>query len=1243
MPHYTRLSAAATVGATTIAVEDAVNWHVGDTVVISGTPRAPSYTSATRRQDQTEERTVQRVSGNIITLNAPLAFAHMGGPPQSLNGTYYRVGAEVAVLTRQIMLTGGHTTRPVLGQGWGLNVGCTAAVTPGCTSGESGMAMSATKTALLQVDGVQLVDIGQERVRHAGVELDGLISPRNTVNAEGSFIANSAVQRSWNNAISVRHTTAAFVLYRNVIYRPQGEGIRVMGPDNILSENLVVSSRIPAPQCTDVYEERQSTTDCRSGSYRLAKSNAVVRNVASSGVGAGFITDGDECGAATLWEGNVVRTHRDGVLVMDMPADRDYQWPRTVYQCRWVRGVTAHGCNDHGFVAWYVTGNLLVEHMTLVDNQIGFAAVLFTENVDRGAFEPTATLRHSTLTGQWPGQSCRAELVYPCRRTLVDSYHWCTTFHNSTPRMGNVGLMETLFLHAQYAGRTKGEHKSMWIEPDSYATLRGKMHVSNVHFSHFSGDACHEKSVAIYQNPFSNDTFHQHVFSGISWHNTTLAGRFYARRMYGVIPGHTTNGQPSVWLDFDNDVYGAYWPDAPNKVWLTDADGTLTSVRRGHIVASETITRETQFASLRWDGRGLRNVSALPSARQGCTKVDAWNAFLCDHRRPFVSLVIEHLGDDQLARRAAPVVLCHGDGMTLANGDPACQRGVVDYASGPVMKGKTQRATLERLTRWRFIAEHGVNYTLFFRGEPPAWMRMRLTNDEYLGLGSTAGVTLNIRYFGVNAQQRVGVYVLAQRQQSQVYDAYPWELSPPLTWPAPTDAAGTHFHNKKLLGGGSNAAAVNVLSVTLRSGDANVTTLRQEPIVVVTMTVAVTEEQLRRVQEAFVLGLANALGISASRLRVVLGTTSSSSLRRLLQAGTPITVEIEDDPSNLPPVTDDTASTTAAPPTTTAAPTPTLASIAMQVTNLESSSVSNVTVLSVAARVQPVVVSIPPVRVADGVGYVEVNVTVGQGAPFSASPVAVQASSYLRNRSHAAPQNVTDEGDLLVGNVHTFTSGTTRYTMFVAYDGDEYTVAQGNAAATVLGTGFVNNNAAMILPDGYQLVGYRLVGITVSPPATPPPPPSPSPPPGATSTPNATSAASASASGTPRTVGVALGVSCTVLVIGIAGAVAGVHYRRRQRRTSFVEPKSDEPLHYPTQSPLPPGENATDDGPTPYEMAFSPPYDETASPAPPDWHAADVLVEMEHCSEDGPTAAQETSEPFVTEHRSEHVPASTPR
>src|SRR5581483_5068508 len=97
---WVKLGAAAAAGDTRVTLAEPVpGWRAGDRVIITATARQiklqKTYRPSVRDNTQTEERTLRAVAGATLTLDRPLAFAHLG------DGAYR---ADVANLSRTVVV-----------------------------------------------------------------------------------------------------------------------------------------------------------------------------------------------------------------------------------------------------------------------------------------------------------------------------------------------------------------------------------------------------------------------------------------------------------------------------------------------------------------------------------------------------------------------------------------------------------------------------------------------------------------------------------------------------------------------------------------------------------------------------------------------------------------------------------------------------------------------------------------------------------------------------------------------------------------------------------------------------------------------------------------------------------------------------------------------------------------------------------------------------------------------------------
>lgn len=93
---WTVLSTTANSGASTITVQDQVDWNVGEQIAIASTD-FDHY--------QSEQRTIKSITGNTITLDQPLTYLHYSAI-ETYGTDQIEMRAEVGLLTRNIQVKG---------------------------------------------------------------------------------------------------------------------------------------------------------------------------------------------------------------------------------------------------------------------------------------------------------------------------------------------------------------------------------------------------------------------------------------------------------------------------------------------------------------------------------------------------------------------------------------------------------------------------------------------------------------------------------------------------------------------------------------------------------------------------------------------------------------------------------------------------------------------------------------------------------------------------------------------------------------------------------------------------------------------------------------------------------------------------------------------------------------------------------------------------------------------------------
>jgi len=178
---WSKLSATATAGATSIQVLDAKGWKVGDEIVLASTDFDPR---------QAERRTITSIRGNTITLDRKLDFMHFGKITFDVDER-----GEVAMLTRNIR----------------LQASADAAEAP--FYGGHVMAMGASK---MFVEGVEFQRMGQHMTLARYPIHWHLVG-----DAKGQYIKNASIHDTYNRCVTV-HGTNDLRVENNVTYNIVG-------------------------------------------------------------------------------------------------------------------------------------------------------------------------------------------------------------------------------------------------------------------------------------------------------------------------------------------------------------------------------------------------------------------------------------------------------------------------------------------------------------------------------------------------------------------------------------------------------------------------------------------------------------------------------------------------------------------------------------------------------------------------------------------------------------------------------------------------------------------------------------------------------------------------------------------------------------------------------------------------------------------------------------------------------------
>ncbi|XP_057211103.1 fibrocystin-L-like [Triplophysa rosa] len=289
MPHnvyHTKLARTVQAGNNTLFLEEAVDWKVGDKILLSTTSYDPW---------QTEIRTITAVSdyGHTLILDQPVTYTHIGqryNVPGSSRS--YQLAGNVALLTRNIKIIG--QEYPEMNtQSYG------ARVLVG-TFTERGI----TYRGKAQIRNVEFYHTGQEgwndpsdpRYSLAFLNLGNVV--------DESYIKGCALHDGFAPAIGV-FGTEGLNIDDNVIHHTVGEGIRIWGDNSAVRRNLVTLTLWPG----SYNGAAESTNTEWNAAIEVNEATNVILqgNIVAGYERAGFRINGEPCpesGSVAQWSEN---------------------------------------------------------------------------------------------------------------------------------------------------------------------------------------------------------------------------------------------------------------------------------------------------------------------------------------------------------------------------------------------------------------------------------------------------------------------------------------------------------------------------------------------------------------------------------------------------------------------------------------------------------------------------------------------------------------------------------------------------------------------------------------------------------------------------------------------------------------------------------------------------------------------------------------------------------------------------
>ncbi|XP_051526679.1 fibrocystin-L-like [Myxocyprinus asiaticus] len=705
MPHnvyHTKLASTARAGNNTLSLQEAVDWKVGDKVLLSTTSYDPW---------QTEIRTITAVSdfGRTLTLDQPLSYTHIG-ESYSVPGTSsgYQLAGNVALLTRNIKIIG--QEYPAMNiQSYGARV-----LVGTFSSGGIDYRGKA------QIRNVEFYHTGQEGWTDISDPRYSLIFYNLGEVVDESYVKGCAFHDGFSPAIGV-FGTDGMSIDDNVIHHTVGEGIRVFGDSNAVRRNLVTMTLWPGS-----YNGRagEFNFDWNAAIQVNEATNVILQgNIVAGYERVGFRINGEPCSGSpnsmAQWSQNEAH---GGLYGLYMNKDG-------LAGCSQIQGFTVWRSFDFGIYV-QVSMNVYISNVTLIDNGMGIMSLIYSPpSVSHASSDKNVRVQGALIVGSSPNFNCSDSL------SMTETYIALSAGHRAPrpPSGGRSGVSWPTF-ESDHNHAPQKPHPGLM----SYNAIAGLLTVSDTTFVGFKSVCSTERNYMFMTNPGNEDLQHPISVQRISKINSTEEALAYIHRP------DLSKVNPSDCVDMDC--------DAKKKSMLKDLDGSFLGAVGAVVPQSE----------YEWNGdprHGLGdyripkvmltylNGSRIPvdqvapykgvTRDSTCKYMSSWQGYKCFGLN-YRMLVIESLDADTETRRLSPVAVL-GDKY-------------VDLLNGPQDHGWCAGYTCQkRVSLFHSIVATNKSFDIYFTSTTPQKLRLMMLNAK-----PTESVRVAVFY---SNPQRLDVYV----------------------------------------------------------------------------------------------------------------------------------------------------------------------------------------------------------------------------------------------------------------------------------------------------------------------------------------------------------------------------------------------------------------------------------------------------------------------------------------------------
>ncbi|KAI8520672.1 Fibrocystin-L [Branchiostoma belcheri] len=798
----------------------------------------------------TETFKIRAISDKTITLNASVAFHHLGSTYTLEDESTYTMAAEVGLLTRNVKVIGDDYGK-LFKESFGARVMISKFAT------EEREYIGKCHFSYARITNTEFYRTGQEGwtdffdARYSVAYMD-----TGTVDSiRPSYVRKNAFHNGFSVAVGVFGATGIEV-DDNVIHHTVGQGINVWGTNNKIRNNLVALNI-----WTGDYNGRTEENNWKwDAGIEVQNGRGIVLqgNIVAGSEKAGYHIDGEPCtgNTAEAWSNNEVHGTLVGVWAFE-----DGFPP-----CVKVRGFYVWKAFDFG-IYFQSDCNLEISDNTIADSRLGlFHFVIGPSALTHQVKDNWVHLEDSTFIGKSEGFDCDRDFPQ-LNPNPKPTYIRLPKMGRGYGSPGGAMVGTQVAMHSQ---SNNGVPTHPFAGNMAYPPLSGYMVINNVKFARY-GNQCGREDVAIMTNPNQEDATFPTYTSGLSFPGTQEQYRvYYSRPSLGSINPSDCVDMPcdakhiALIKDSDGSLLGTAGTVVPEQEWQWDGDRRygIGDYRIPAPALSDADGNKLVVADVAPNKGALRDSS--------CTYKSAWQAYEC-HDIDYQMLIIESMDPDTESRRLSPVALL--------------SEGYVSLYNGPMDHGWCVGYTCQlRISTFYTIVYSDKHHDIYFTGVNPQKLRLTLRLRD----GEDKAIRVGIFYAN---PQRLDVYrgtsyVMPTNGENNADGQL--ILNAPTTagqyMPAMNAASGTNYFDDEK----------KTLYITIR-GSTSIDIVTMPVLKVAFGMPAITvdeffENNLRQ-------NLASFLGIPANKIRVVNVVREDSKRKKRAEGSMTVEVEITDPPA----------------------------------------------------------------------------------------------------------------------------------------------------------------------------------------------------------------------------------------------------------------------------------------------------------------------------------------------------------